>query len=181
MDANNAYRTVPEALHAIRAFERAAEPVGLWWIEEPLSPDDNAGHAEIATRVQTPVATGEIHQTRWEFRDLIERRAAGILQPDAGVVGGVSEWMRVARTAETFGLAVAPHWHANLHAQLALTTPACLAIEHFTLEKDVYNFERLVTPATRLAFEGGCVHPSERSGLGIELDRDALERYATPG
>ena len=128
--------------------------------------------------MQTTIATGEIHATRWEFRDLIERRAAGILQPDAGVVGGVTEWMRVARTAETFGLAVAPHWHANLHAHVALAASSCIAIEHFTLDKDIYNFERLITPASRLAIGGGCVHPSDRSGLGIEFDRDALGRFA---
>jgi L-alanine-DL-glutamate epimerase-like enolase superfamily enzyme len=179
LDANNAYRSADEAIRAIRAFVDAAGDAELWWVEEPLSPDDIDGHARIAAAVPTPIATGEIHQTRWEFRALIERRAAAILQPDAGVVGGVTEWMRVARTAEAFDLPIAPHWHANVHAQLARATPGCLAIEHFTLDKDIYNFERLLTPETRLAVADGQVHVGDRPGLGFDIDIDALRRFTT--
>jgi L-alanine-DL-glutamate epimerase-like enolase superfamily enzyme len=177
LDANNAYRTVPDALRASRTFERAAGEPGLWWIEEPLPPDDVAGHARLARELETTVATGEIHQTRWEFRDLIERGAADLLQPDAGVVGGVSEWVRVVRTAESFGIPVAPHWNANIHAQLAAATPNCVAVEHFSLEKDIFNFEQLVTPQTRLRVEHGNVIPSDRPGAGIELDDDAVRKF----
>lgn len=177
LDANNAYKTVAEALRASRAFERAAGETGLWWIEEPLSPDDIAGHAELARSLETVVATGEIHQTRWEFRDLIERGAADVLQPDAGVLGGVSEWLRVARTAETFGIPVAPHWHANVHAHLAAASPNCLAVEHFALEKGIYNFEELLTPETRLSIEDGYVHCPDRPGIGIELDAESVRRF----
>src|SRR5207237_3251100 len=104
LDANNAYGSVREARAAIEAFERAAGDRPLWWFEEPLSPEAVAGHAELARQIRTPVATGEIHQTRWDFRDLIESGSAAILQADAGVVGGVSEWLRGAHTADSFGL-----------------------------------------------------------------------------
>ena len=177
LDANNAYRSVPEALHAARAFERAAGDVGLWWLEEPLSPDDIAGHAALAAQLDTTVATGEIHQTRWEFRDLIERRAADVLQPDAAVLGGVSEFVRVARAAETFGIQVAPHWHANVHAQLAAATPNCLTLEHFSLDKDIYNFELLLTPETRLVVEDGAAVLSDRPGLGFEFDEEVVGKH----
>jgi L-alanine-DL-glutamate epimerase-like enolase superfamily enzyme len=178
LDANNAYRNVVEALYAIRAFERAAGDVGLWWIEEPLSPDDVEGHRQISQAVQTPIATGEIHQTRWEFRHLIERQAADILQPDAGVLGGVSEWVRVARVAETFGIPIAPHWHANLHVHLASASTNCIGVEYFALEKDIYNFELLVTDATRLAVQDGHVSVPARPGIGIEFDEASLQRFA---
>jgi L-alanine-DL-glutamate epimerase-like enolase superfamily enzyme len=177
LDANNAYRSVAEALAATREFERAAGQAGLWWIEEPLSPDEISGHAQLARELETIVATGEIHQTRWEFRDLIQSGAADLLQADAGVIGGITEWLTVARTAQTFGLPIAPHWHANLHAHLAAATPNCIAVEHFALEKDIYNFERLLTPETRLAVAGGCVRLSDRPGIGIELDRSAVDRF----
>ncbi len=177
LDANNAYRSVPEALHAARAFERAAGDAGLWWFEEPLSPDDIAGHAELAGTLETMVATGEIHQTRWEFRDLIERRAADLLQPDAGVLGGVSEFVRVVRAAETFGVQVAPHWHANVHAQLAAATPNCLTVEHFSLDKDIYNFELLLVPDSRLVVRDGAVVLGDRPGIGIELDEEQVRKY----
>src|SRR5215813_2166339 len=177
VDANNAYRSVGEALRAVRAFEQAAGEHGLWWFEEPMSPDNFAGHAELARTLETPVATGELHQTRWEFAQLIERRAADVLQPDAGVLGGVSEWLAVSHAASTFGLQVAPHWHANLYAQLAAAVPNILAIEHFDLGKDIYNFERLLTDETRLQIRDGAAHLSDRPGIGIEFDETAVARY----
>lgn len=179
LDCNNAYRNTAEALRAIRAFEDAAGNHGLWWIEEPLSPDDVTGHASIAAEVETPIATGEIHQTRWEFRDLLDRRAADILQPDAGVVGGITEWLRVARTAETFGVPLAPHWHANLHVHLAAATLGCVTVEHFALEKDIYNFEEVVQVKSRLEVHNGYATVPTRPGLGIELEAERVKAYTT--
>jgi L-alanine-DL-glutamate epimerase-like enolase superfamily enzyme len=178
VDANNAYSTVGDALRAVRAFERAAGTQGLWWVEELLSPENVEGHRHIARVIETPVATGEIHQTRWDFRQLIEREAADILQPDAGVMGGVSEFLRAARAAETFGLPIAPHWHANLHVHLAAASPNCLAIEHFALQKDIYNFETLLTPESRLVVVDGMAAIPDRPGLGIEFDETRLKQYA---
>jgi L-alanine-DL-glutamate epimerase-like enolase superfamily enzyme len=171
LDANNAWKTAPEALR----FARAVQRYDPWWLEEPLSPDDVEGHAQIAAMLAWPVATGEIHSTRWEFRQLIERRAADILQPDAGVLGGVSEWMRVAHTAATFDLPVAPHWHADLHVHLAAAVPNALTVEYFLLEEDIYNFERLL--AERLQPKDGTIPVPPRPGLGLVLDRAAVERY----
>ncbi|WP_051580678.1 mandelate racemase/muconate lactonizing enzyme family protein [Pseudonocardia acaciae] len=176
LDANNAYRSVAEARSAIEAFERAAA-TPLWWFEEPLSPDAIAGHAELAARIRTPVATGEIHQTRWEFRGLIEAGSAAILQADAGVVGGVTEWMRVAHTADSFGLPMAPHWHHNLHVHLAAATDNTVTVEYFAPEKGIYNFETLLTEDTRLRYRDGHVLVPDRPGLGIELDEDAVAKF----
>ncbi len=177
LDANNAYRDYTEALLAARAFEKAAGDSGLWWFEEPLSPDDYDGHAELARRLETPVATGEIHQTCHEFRRLIEKRSADILQPDVGVLGGVSEWIRITRAAESFGISVAPHWHANAHAQLAAATPNCKTVEHFLLEKDIYNFELLVTPETRQLYKDGQLILTDRAGWGFEFERAVLDEF----
>jgi len=176
LDANNAYSTVKEAVRIVRLFQEAAAETGVWWIEEPLRPDDVAGYAELAQRLDIPVATGEIAQSRWEFRELIERRAADILQPDAGVLGGVTEFLRVVRAADTAAIPVAPHWHANLHVHLAAASPNCLAIEHFTLDKDIYNFETVLTPETRAGFRDGTVLVPERPGLGIEFDAEQVRR-----
>jgi L-alanine-DL-glutamate epimerase-like enolase superfamily enzyme len=177
LDANNAYKSVSEAVKAAKAFEQAAGENGIWWYEEPLSTDDLLGMAEIRRYIDTPVATGEIAQTRHEFRALIEQRSAEILQPDVGVLGGVTEYMRVVRTAETFNLSTAPHWHANIHAHLAAASSSCLVIEHFAIEKDIYNFENLVTPDTRLVTKDGYALISDRPGIGLDFDDAALEKY----
>jgi L-alanine-DL-glutamate epimerase-like enolase superfamily enzyme len=179
LDANNAYRSVSEACRAAESFERAAGESGLWWFEEPLSPENIDGHAAIRTRIASPVATGELAQTRHDFRMLIDAGAADILQPDAGVLGGVTEYMRVVRTAESNNIQVAPHWHANLHAHLAAASTTCVAVEHFALEKDIYNFELLVSPKTRMKATRGRVIIPDQPGLGVDLDPAALDFFGT--
>ena len=177
LDANNAYRHAAEAIEAARAFERAAGDGGLWWFEEPLSPEDIAGHARVASAIATPVATGEIHQTRWDFRALVEQRAAAIIQADAAVVGGISEWRRIAALCASFDLPMAPHWHHNLHVHLAAATPNCMVVEHFDLAKDVFNFEQLLVPASRAQPAAGRLAVPDGPGIGVEFDPRAVERF----
>jgi L-alanine-DL-glutamate epimerase-like enolase superfamily enzyme len=178
LDANNAYRTEADALRALRAFQDALGDDRLWWFEEPLSPDNVAGHARLREHTTTPIATGEIAASRWDFQSLIERRAADILQPDAGVLGGITEYLRVAHAAEVFDHPIAPHWHANLHVHLAAATTNCLSVEHFRLDKDIYNFEQLLTPECRLVPERGALRIPDKAGLGIELDEKAVKRFS---
>ncbi|HEY1701506.1 MAG TPA: mandelate racemase/muconate lactonizing enzyme family protein [Trebonia sp.] len=178
LDANNAYRTADEAVEAVRVFERAAGDHGLWWIEEPLSPDDIAGHATIRNAVRTAVATGEVHQTRWEYRELFDRQAADILQPDFGVVGGITEWINVAKTAQTFGIPVAPHANAAVHVHVLPAISTALTIEHFALEKGIYNVEELITPETRVEFGNGTVTIPDRPGHGITFDEAKIREFA---
>ena len=177
LDANNAYPTVAEALRAARAFERAAGDVGLWWFEEPLSPDNVAGHAELAATLETPVASGEIHQTRWDFAALIERHAVDILQPDVGVAGGVTEFLRIAHAAETFDIPIAPHWHANLHAQLAGSTPRHADDRIFRARRRHLQLRGAGHRGDAAAGSRRQILLSDRPGIGVELDHDAVARY----
>ena len=177
LDANNAYRDATEALAALRAFEAAAGAAGLWFFEEPLSADDVRGHARLAARADTTIATGEIHQTRWEFADLIRHEAAGLRQPDAGVLGGVTEWLRVAHAAEVFGLPVAPHWHHHLHAQLAAAAANCVAVEYFDLTKDIYNIDALIAPEHRTVARDGHLVLPDRPGTGLVFDDDRVDEH----
>ena len=174
LDANNAWPDAESAIRAVREFEES-DP---GWIEEPLMPDDVQGHASVAAAVRTPVATGEIHATRWDFADLIQQRAASILQPDAGVCGGVTEWRRIAALAAEHDIPVAPHWLADLHVHLVASTPNATWVEYFT-DFSVLNLGMLF--ATRLEVrEGGLALP-RRPGLGIELDDAAVKRYSVDG
>jgi len=181
LDANNAYRSPAEALRALHAFEEAAAETGVWWFEEPLAVDDVVGLRRLWAKAETPIATGEISQARHEFRHLLDEGAMDVLQPDIGVLGGVTEFMRVVRTAETYMVPVAPHWHANAHVHLMAAASSCLTIEHFLLEKDIYNFERLVTPETRLESVAGNVAPPSRPGWGIEFDLATVNAMRTWG
>ncbi len=171
LDANNAWRSVNTALRFLALVEKY-EP---WWIEEPFPPDDIAAHAELARRTSVPVATGEIHSTRWDFRPIIEQRAASILQTDATVVGGVSEWLKVAHAASLFDLQMAPHWNVDIHVHLAAAVTNCLTVEYFVLEQDITNFERLLAEPLRPT--AGSIRLPDRPGVGLVLDRGSVDRY----
>jgi L-alanine-DL-glutamate epimerase-like enolase superfamily enzyme len=171
LDANNAWDSAAEALPALRRFAEH-DP---WWIEEPLLPDDVAGHAALARDLPVPIATGEIEGTRWGFAALVAAGAADILQPDACVVGGVSEWLKVAHLAAAAGLPVAPHWNADVHVHLAAATRNCLAIEWFSLDEDVYNFDLIL--GEHLQVRGGQVEVPQRPGIGLVLDEQAVARF----
>ncbi len=173
LDANNAYAGVAEAMKAADAFA----PHDIWWFEEPLVPDDIDGHAQLAARGPIPIATGEIEATAWGFGHLLRARAAHIHQTDACVCGGVGEWMKAAHAAAAFGVQVAPHWHHNLHAQLAVAVSNGLVVEHFALDEGVYNFEELLDPATRAVVADGVIALSDLPGIGIRFDPDAVARH----
>jgi len=174
LDANNAWTDVDTALRAAEAFA----PFDIWWLEEPFLPDDVAAHAELAGRSPIPVATGEIEATRWAFQDVLRQRAAAILQPDAGVCGGIGVWLEIARDAAAAGVDVAPHWHANLHAHLAAAADNCICIEYFALDEDVYNFEAVVSEPLRV--QDGLAILGDAPGLGFDLDAEAIARFRCP-
>ena len=174
LDANNAWPDATTAIQAIRSFEEY-DP---GWIEEPLMPDDIRGHAAVAAAVRTPVATGEIHATRWEFAQLVQEKAASILQADAGVCGGITEWRKIAAMAASNNISVAPHWLAELHIHMVGSTPNATWVEYFP-DFSVINIGRLFRTGLEVR-PGGLALP-ERPGLGIELDDTAVTRYSVDG
>lgn len=171
VDANNAWSDAASAIRAARMMEK----YDLWWLEEPVMPDNMRASAEIAAALDVPVATGEVEATRWGFRELLDRRAADILQPDATVAGGVTEWMRIAHMAAAWDVPIAPHWMANLHVHLLAAVPNGLTVEFFVLDEDVFNFERMVREPLRP--ENGLLQVPQRPGHGVELDNQALARF----
>jgi L-alanine-DL-glutamate epimerase-like enolase superfamily enzyme len=174
LDANNAYNDVATALRAADAFA----PYDIWWFEEPTYPDSLPNSAKIAAAIAPmPVATGEIEATRWGFRDIIQAQAAQILQPDAVVLGGISEWLKVAHLAAAHDYPVAPHWNANVHVHLLAAVPNGLTIEFFDLDEDIYNFERLIDPENRLVVKSGLIRVPERPGIGVVLNPQVVEQF----
>ena len=174
LDANNAWPDATTAIWAVRHFEEY-DP---GWIEEPLIPDDIRGHAEVAAAVLMPVATGEIHATRWEFQELVDRRAAAILQADAGVCGGITEWRKIAAMAASNNIPVAPHWLAEVHVHMVGSTPNATWVEYFT-DFNVLNIGRLFSTSLELR-PGGLALP-DAPGLGVELDESAVTRFSLDG
>ncbi|MAT04180.1 MAG: racemase, partial [Acidimicrobiaceae bacterium] len=118
LDANNAWGDVPTAVRAVRSWERY-DP---YWIEEPFGPDDILNHAELARRTPITVATGEIEYGRWRHQHLLTSAGAGILQTDAAVCGGITEFQRIANMASGFGVMMCPHWFHDLHIHLVASS-----------------------------------------------------------
>lgn len=171
LDANNAWTDLPTALRFVRMYEKY-DP---YFIEEPFSPDDIDNHARLAVATRVPIATGEIEAGRWRFKELLQSRAAAILQTDACVCGGVTEFRRIAATAASFGVALCPHWFHDLHAHLVASTPNARYVEYFP-DDQVLNFRRLVD--TQLEIRAGSIVLPRTAGLGFDFDGAMLERYA---
>ena len=171
LDANNAWSDVVTALRYMDVYERY-DP---YWIEEPFSPDDIDNHARLAQRTRVPVATGEIEAGRWRFKELLEKEAVAILQTDAAVCGGITEFRRIAATAASFGVTLCPHWFHDLHVQLVASTPNATFVEFFP-DDQVLNFRRLIN--RQLEIEDGKLVLPTAAGLGFDFDADAVRRYA---
>jgi L-alanine-DL-glutamate epimerase-like enolase superfamily enzyme len=170
LDANNAWADLPTAVQYCKRYEKS-DP---YWIEEPFSPDDIENHARLAARIGIPVATGEIEAGRWRFKEILDQRAAMILQADAAVCGGISEWRRIAHTADTYGVTVSPHWFHDLHIHLVAATPNGRYVEFFP-DDQVLNFRRLID--RQLETKDGDLLLPQRPGLGFEFDEDAVAHH----
>jgi L-rhamnonate dehydratase len=97
--------------YATRLATKAWEQSGLKWIEEALSPDDYWGYRDLKKAVPPGmlVTTGEHEATRWGFRMLLEMDCCDIIQPDVGWCGGVTELIKIANMAESYGKLMVPH------------------------------------------------------------------------
>ncbi|RYZ12122.1 MAG: mandelate racemase/muconate lactonizing enzyme family protein [Comamonadaceae bacterium] len=172
LDANNAWRDLPTALEYMRRFEEH-DP---YWIEEPFSPDAIDLHARLAQLTPVTVATGEIEVGRWRFRELVEAGGAEILQTDAAVCGGITEWRRIVAHAGSCGVTVSPHWFHDLHAPLVATAPNARFVEYFP-DDQVLNFRKLIDRQLEEDGQGNLMLHQE-PGLGFGFDASVVERYA---
>ena len=158
---------------------RAMAPYNLYWIEEPVATDDIDGSATVADALATPIAGYETEVGLYGFRELIGRGAVDIVQPDLAWSGGFSECRRIAGYAQAHHRMVAPHAFASA-VNLVAALHFCAAIPNgLVLEWDQNPNairDELLTEPLRLEPDG-TVRPPERPGLGIELDRAAVDRY----
>ena len=171
LDANNAWSDLPTALQFVRMFQNY-NPA---FIEEPFGPDDILNHARLAAATDVPIATGEIEAGRWRFKELMDRVGAVILQTDACVCGGISEFRRIAATAASYGITVLPHWFHDLHVHLVAATPNARYVEFFP-DSQVLNFRRLID--NQLQARDGRLLLPQRPGLGFDFVEAELDRHA---
>ena len=163
LDANMKW-TADQAIRAARAFA----PFDPLWLEEPIVPDDMAGHARVVREGGLPVAAGENLRTLWDFRHLIASGGVTFPEPDATNCGGVSVFMKVAHLAEAFNLPVTSHGAHDVTVHLLAAVP-----NRSYLEAHGFGLDRYI--AEPLVLREGCAVAPERPGHGIGFDWQALE------
>jgi L-alanine-DL-glutamate epimerase-like enolase superfamily enzyme len=170
LDCNNGWVDTVQAMEYLRRIE----PYNPYFIEEPFGPDDIESHARLAKLTRIPVATAEIGYGRWYHKQLLDMGGAAILQTDAAVCGGITEWKRIAAMAAGYGVQMCPHWFHDLHAPLVAATPNARYVEFFW-DDQVLNFRRLVD--RQLSHQGGRVVLHQTPGLGFGFDEKEVAKY----
>ena len=147
------------------------------WFEEALPPDDLEGFIELRRHSPVPIATGEVLTRRQSFRPFLERHAVDIIQPDCTKCGGITEAWRIAWMAYEHNILYVPHgWNtaiglaADLHLSAAM--PVARYVEYLTPSP---YLDEIITEPFQVDSEGFLRIP-DRPGLGIELNREALQR-----
>ncbi len=170
IDANNAW----DANTAINIGKRLYE-YNIKWLEEPVPIDDLPGCARVAEELSIPIAIGENHFTRWDFREIIDIKAAKILQGDPTLMGGITEWLNIAGVAATYGIALAPHWTHDFNIQVGAARPEVMVMEYFEAESDVFNFQLVLTNPVKAV--DGFINLPQEPGHGLFLDQEAIKHY----
>ncbi len=161
-------------------FAQALDPYGLYFFEEPCWPETIDDIARIQDAVTTPIATGERLVTQHAFREVLEKRAASVLQPDITHCGGLSEARRIAAMAEAYRVSLAPHnpqgpVSTAASLELGFATPSYIICE--SVHEDVPWRQDVVTESFTVIRDGRLVQPSQRPGLGIEINEREVARH----
>lgn len=161
---------------AIRAG-RALERHDVYWLEEPLPPDDIDGYVEVTRALDVMVTGLEGRCTRYEYRDPLARRAVDTVMADLGMCGGIDEARKIANMASAFSVRFSPHGGdivktlASIH--VSATVSNFLILEYTTVPPEWLFEDLLVEP---LAIKNGYMELPRGPGLGVDLDEAAIER-----
>ncbi|MFB0520196.1 MAG: mandelate racemase/muconate lactonizing enzyme family protein, partial [Desulfatiglandales bacterium] len=181
VDANHAYN----AAEAIR-LAKEMEKYEVYWLEEPVPPEDIDGYIEVKRKSNILIAGGEDEFTRYGFRELITRRAVDILQPDLCAAGGFTEMMKIVAMASAWNVPLIPHvWGTNVG--LAASLQFFAALPHFPERRypaePFFEYDRSPHPLRdgvtqeRFLMKDSYLDIPQRPGLGITLDMDFVRKH----
>ena len=165
-------------MHAV-GIARAIEDARPFWFEEPVLAENIDALARAKCDIRIPVVTGEALYGKFGFREVFERAAADIVNPDVCNVGGILELKEIAAMAEPYFVAVSPHNYNSTTVGLAATVQASAAMPNFLITEYFVNFEDFGNRVARSPWpvEGGFVQLPDAPGLGIDLDEAALAAH----
>ena len=176
-DANQGY-SLAVAMQAAAAFADC----GAFWLEEPLFVEDIEGHAALRQKTKMPIAVGENLNTYYAFENFIVRGAVDYIQPDVARAGGITEIRKIAALAERQHVPISFHTWGDAIALAASVHLAAALQECIVMELD-YTYNPLRDELLKEPFrvENGYLIPPSKPGLGVELDPQALRRFAYSG
>jgi galactonate dehydratase len=167
--------TPPEAI----AVGRATAPYGLYFFEDPIEPDNIDAMAMVASQQPVPISTGERLYTIYQFKELLDKKAAAFVRPDPSVAGGITNLKKIAAQAEAAYVGMVPH-NPCTPVMTAANLQLCAAVQNvpileYTSNEDVPPKSVVVKEAPK--FVDGFLEVPMRPGLGVELNEEALARF----
>ena len=156
----------------------ALEPYGLLFFEEPCPTEDIEATAQVTRASNIPIATGERLVGRPQFREVFEKRACHIIQPDLSHCGGLWEARKIAAMAETYSIAVAPH-NPNGPVATVAATHFALATPNWIIQESItddvpWRYEVIEPP---LEVKNGYIEIPTRPGLGIDINETEAAKH----
>lgn len=170
VDANCGYDA-----DVILRMARKMEEYDLAWLEEPVSVDDLNGCARVAANTTIPIALGENHFGLWQFREIIEHRAGCIIQADPTVMGGFTEYKKLAGVCAMGHLKMAPHCFHDVSIHMGLAVPEVMIMEYMDLAGDVINVQAIIENPIEAV--NGRIRANNRPGHGLILNESAVRKY----
>ncbi|WP_147126030.1 mandelate racemase/muconate lactonizing enzyme family protein [Shimia ponticola] len=187
VDANHCY-TTSDAFYVGRALDE----MGAYWFEEPVAPEDRDGYRELRAGLKTNISGGEAEFGRWGWRDILENRGLDIAQPEVCALGGITEYQRVLALCHAHFTPVVNHvWGSaiavatNLHLLAAMPPlPGGLFPWEPMLEFDTTHnsfrdelLQDSLNIQAQVSQNGGYVSVPKGPGLGVEPDREFIQKY----
>jgi D-galactarolactone cycloisomerase len=172
-DAHGTF-SVPEA----KRFCKGVEESNLYWFEEPISPDNKKGTAEVKKYTHIPIAAGESEFTRFDVRDLVDLRAVDVIQPDSAIIGGITEAWKVSALAAAYQLELAPHCWGSAFSfmagvNLAFASPSSAIIE-FSLGGNPMMYDLV---HEKIEVKNGRIDCPQAPGLGLSVNWDFVKDH----
>lgn len=161
------------------------ESLNLMWLEEPIPAENPEAYKAITDSTSTPICAGENHYLAYGFRRLLELNAVDIIMPDLQKAGGLGEGQRIANLANLYYVPFAPHMVASYLGAMA-SCHVCASVPNFMiLEWQIYfhtdpMFKEIVTYDGPMV-ENSFITVSNKPGIGVEINEEAMKKYATPG
>ncbi|MDA4130627.1 MAG: mandelate racemase/muconate lactonizing enzyme family protein [Thaumarchaeota archaeon] len=175
VDANQGW-SVSQAKRMARKLERFE----VFWLEEPTLADNLDGLASIAEATEIPLALGEAEYTKFGFKELLQRKAVGVIIGDVPNVGGVTEWKKIAAMAQSYGIPVSPQNFDLCGASALASIPNGLYLEFQDVKpldwskSEIWQNQLLVQPTPKI--EKGEIELGEKPGFGWELGSKAFSK-----